>query len=64
MEAIMKEAMIYKPPSVIIHRVIIEDGIAQTTVTVSAKVTVEDWVDENTVVGADPVTEGGDIYLY
>ena len=62
MEAVRKKGMVYKPPLVVIHRVAMEESIVQ--VAISAKVTVEDWKDEGTVVGADPATEGGDIYLY
>ena len=63
-ETIMKKGMIYQSPMVEIYQVTMEKGIAQTMVAVSAKVTVNDWVDEDTVVGADPVTQGGDIFLF
>ena len=64
MEIVMGREKFYIPPMVLIHRVVMDEGVAQTTVTMSAKVAVEDWVDEGTVVGADPAIEGGDIFLY
>ena len=54
----------YEPPVLRIHRIAIEAGIAQTTVAVSGKVVVEDWIDEGTIIGADPIIEGGDIFLF
>ena len=63
-ETILKKGMNYEPPLVLIYRVAVEESIAQTMVAVSAKVTVEDWIDEGTVVGADPATQGGDIFLF
>ena len=62
MEAIMKKEMVYKPPVVVIHRVAMEKNIAQ--VAISAHITVDDWEDEGTVIGTEPDTQGGDIYLY
>ena len=58
----MKKKMIYKPPSVVIQRVAMEESIAQ--VAISARVTLKDWVDEGTVVGSEPAIEGGDVSLF
>ena len=62
MESKKAVQLVYEPPMMKIHRVVIERGIAQ--VAVSARITVEDWIDEGTVIGADPIIDGGDIFLY
>ena len=53
---------IYKPPTVKIIRVVMEQNIAQ--VNISVKLALEPWEEELVPVGEDPDTEGGDFYVF
>jgi hypothetical protein len=50
----------YVPPAVKVTRVGLESGIA---VQVSTTILLQDW-EPGGEVGANPATEGGDIYLF
>ena len=55
--------MIYVPPKVVVHKVTMEDAVAQM-IAVSARVMEVKWVDDEEIMGIDPAAEGGDIFFF